>query len=202
MNITLTNLTEDSELKVANAGGISHDNHIESLEEARELNEKLISWGHMSPIEFGVAGFKVEDASRSFLAQITRHRMASFMVKSQRYVNHSDMNLVLPKSIEEWLEEDSVNRDTFDQIFNGTKWIYDKMVEDGVPKEDARFMLPIGTATDIYIQTNFREWRHIIKLRGTPEAQWEIREFANEVLDVLYNKAPSIFKDLYEQKRK
>src|SRR6056297_272274 len=153
MNITLTNLTEDSELKVANAGGISHDNHIESLEEARELNEKLISWGHMSPIEFGVAGFKVEDASRSFLAQITRHRMASFMVKSQRYVNHSDMNLVLPESIEEWLEEDSVNRDTFDQIFNGTKWIYDKMVEDGVPKEDARFMLPIGTATDIYIQT-------------------------------------------------
>lgn len=68
----------------------------------------------------------------------------------------------------------------------------------GIRKEDARFLLPNATATRIVMSANLREWRHVIKLRTDPAAQWEIRELANRVLDILYQVAPSVFQDLVD----
>lgn len=83
---------------------------------------------------------------------------------------------------------------------HGLQQIYSNMIADGVPKEDARYILPIGTETKLYVRANFRSWRHIIKQRGlNNHAQWEIRNFAQEVLEYLYYEAESCFFDLMEE---
>lgn len=197
MKVTLTNLTENAEMKIANAGGISHDNEIKTLDEARKLNEKFISWGHETPLEFGDATFHIEGISRTCLAQLTRHRLCSFLVKSQRYVNHSQSKMVIPGTIEKWASQKESNQDMLDNFIDHYHYLYDTMLKDDVPKEDARFALPMGTKTSLYMKTNLREYRHIIKLRGGNHgAQWEIKELANKILDILVDKAPSIFEDL------
>ena len=199
MKVELENITSNSEMSIAKAGGISHENEIKTKEQARELNRKLIDWGHLSPIEFASSTFYVEDVSRVFLAQITRHRLASFMVQSFRYTKPDD-GLVIPETIKDWANENKANRNALDQSLSNTDWLYDQLVEDGVPKEDARMVKFMGEKTKLYVRFNFREARHIIKLRGLNEyAQWEIRKFAQKILEYLYYESPSIFEDLIKE---
>lgn len=200
MKVKLTSLENDAEMKIANAGGISHANEIETLDDARELNKKFISWGHETPLEFSSATFYIEGISRTCLAQLTRHRLASFLVKSQRYVNHSKSNMVIPGTVEKWASQKESNRDMLDNYIDHYHYLYDRMLEDDVPKQDARFFLPEGTKTSLYLKANFREFRHIIKLRGGKYgAQWEIKELAKTLLNILVEKAPSIFEDLLNE---
>lgn len=200
MKIELTDLTKDAELKIAKAGGISHKNEIKDLEQARELNRKFIDWEHLSPVEFANATFYVEDVSRSFLAQITRHRHASFMVESQRYNKYDDFDFVIPDKMKERYKHNFDRAPMLDHLLSHAQDVYDMLVESGIDSEDARFFLPEGTATSMYVRANFREWRHIIKLRGLNEnSQWEIRKFAQQVLEYLYYEAPSIFENLMDK---
>lgn len=199
MKVELERITDKPEMAVAKAGGISHDNEIKGIEDARELNKKFIDWGHESPIEFASSTFYVEGVSRVFLAQITRHRLANFMVQSFRYTE-PDEGVVIPETIKDWANKNKANQDALDQSLSNADWLYDQMVEDGVPKEDARMAKFMGEKTKLYVRFNFREARHIIQLRGLNEhAQWEIREFGQEVLEYLYYEAPSIFEDLMEE---
>lgn len=193
MKIELVNNTPSPELSIARAGGISHDNDIETIDEARDLIEKFIEWGHGSPLEFADATFKIEDISRSCLAQITRHRLASFMVRSMRYCREGEWPII-PDSWNE-IDDDQLHL-TMDNVIEGAVYAYDRMIEEGIPKEDARFILPIGSRTSLFMKANFREWRHIIRLRKEPDAQWEIRKLVTKILDELYEIAPSVFRDL------
>ena len=196
MKVKLERITDKPEMAIARAGAISHDNKIEILQDAREFNLELLNRGHESPIEFASSTFYVESVSRVFLAQITRHRLASFMVQSFRYTK-PDKGIVIPETIKDWANENKANQDALDQSLSNTDWLYDQMVDDGVPKEDARMVKFMGEKTKLYVKFNFREARHIIQLRGLNEhAQWEIRNFAQEVLEYLYYEAPSIFEDL------
>jgi thymidylate synthase (FAD) len=78
---------------------------------------------------------------------------------------------------------------------------YRRLRERGIFKEDARFLLPNATATRIVVTMNFRSWRHFIKERALNRAaQWEIREVANRILDILYEQAPSVFEDLIRER--
>ena len=80
---------------------------------------------------------------------------------------------------------------------------YKQLRERGIPKEDARFVLPNATATRIVVTMNFRSWRHFIKVRALdPHSQWEIRELANRILDELYKVAPSVFQDLIDERER
>ncbi len=194
MKINLVRSTEQPESMIARAARISHQpsgDEGKDSEEDRQLIRKLRKWGHWSPFEFASATFYVEGISRSCLAQLTRHRLASFMVRSMRYVEQNQEETVIPGSVEradlsqEFEEEIAANYD-----------LYQKALEAGVPKEDARFLLPIGSKTSLYLKTNFREYRHIIELRGSEEAQWEIRELALGFLDRLSDIAPTVFEDL------
>jgi thymidylate synthase (FAD) len=74
------------------------------------------------------------------------------------------------------------------------------MLDNGVPKEDARMVLPLATMTNLIMTANFREWRHIIGLRTSSAAQWEIRELANKALDILIKQASNVFSDLSQGK--
>lgn len=140
----------------------------------------------------GSATFKITQVSRAYSHQTVRHRLASFSQESMRYVDMDGQQAVEPPTIMANLAALDLYRQS---VLNSFK-TYKALRNLGIRKEDARFVLPIGTQTAIVITKNFEWWRHFIKLRATKHAQWEIRGIANAVLEILHNQAPVIFEDL------
>ena len=145
--------------------------------------------GHNSVLEHASFSFSVEDVSRVTLAQLTRHRIASFSVKSQRYCNTGkDAMMVVPGSVrKEGYEEKGIG------MFKSCVDFNEELVASGVPKEDARYFLPEGVCTKIMLTMNARELLHFFRLRTCHKAQWEIREMAEKMLTEAKMVAPQIF---------
>ena len=145
--------------------------------------------GHESVIEHTIYTFRVSNVSRVLLAQLTRHRLCSFSVESQRYVKLDGTHpIVCPKSIENFdLQE------KFAQVCQRLMDFYCELLNVGVPAEDARYILPQGVATTIIISCNARELKHILELRCCHRAQWEIRKMADLMYKLVYPTAPIIF---------
>jgi len=150
--------------------------------------------GHESLIEHASVTFEISGISRACSHQLVRHRLASYSQESQRYVDMSDPQFVIPPDIAANPRAMEVWNGVMDEI----KAAYRELRGLGIRKENARFLLPNATATRIVMTANLREWRHIIKLRTDPAAQWEIRELAHRVLGILYQVAPSVFQDLVD----
>ena len=146
--------------------------------------------GHTSVLEHASFTFKVEGLSRAALAQLTRHRLASFDVQSQRYVRLSDgvESLIWPKSI---LESPLLNE--VEACMTRTMDLYQQLVKAGVPKEDARYITPQAVPTDLIMTMNARELLHFFSLRTCNRAQWEIRELADQMLSICKQLEPDIF---------
>ncbi len=159
---------------------------------AEKFVEMLIKNGHHSVLEHACATFLIKGGSRAFTHQLVRHRMASFTQQSQRYVDESNFHYVVPPSIEEKDEA----RELFHNFMEEVRETYRKLKEMGVRKEDARFVLPNAVESEIVITANFREWRHIFKLRGEKAAQWEIRRIIIEIFKILKEKVPEILLDM------
>lgn len=144
--------------------------------------------GHTSVLEHASFTFKVEGISRATLAQLTRHRLASFSVQSQRYVKLDNPELVIPETIKSSdLYEEAI------QCMNNSMNMYKRLLEAGVPAEDARFVTPQAVPTKLFMTMNCRELLHFFSLRTCNRAQWEIREMADEMLKLCREKAPEIF---------
>jgi thymidylate synthase (FAD) len=153
--------------------------------------------GHESLIEHASATFEISGISRACSHQLVRHRIASYSQESQRYVEMSDPALVIPDAI----AEDPHARAVWDSFVEEVQSAYQELRELGIRKEDARFVLPNAAATCIIVTMNFRELLHFFRLRITPEAQWEIRRMAIEMLEVLAPHAPAIFGALLDDLR-
>jgi thymidylate synthase, flavin-dependent len=137
------------------------------------------------------------------MAQITRHRHLTFDVQSQRYVDFSDKEAIMPRSLEEddhFSREDGLVdlaekvrkkfRQEYEKKTERLFEVYQEMVDEGVPKEDARFLLPIGTPVNMTLSGNARTMMHVLNLRQKADAQWEIRELSNEIVDALEDWIP------------
>jgi len=161
-------------------------------EQHRHLLKQLIRRGHFSVFEHPKAVFAIEGVSRATMAQITRHRHLSFSVQSQRYVSFDDAEMYVPDSIEE-NEVGDVTRHSQIKAVNQ----YRTLIDEGVPEEDARMVLPIGTKVNMIISGNLRAWMHVIDMRHAGDAQGEIRELSGEILRQLRDWAP-ISVELYE----
>ena len=144
--------------------------------------------GHTSILEHAVYTFRVEGLSRAALAQLTRHRLASFVVESQRYVKVKDGKMVMPESI----SSSEFNEEAKKQMA-GAFELYMRMAEAGIPYEDARYVLPQGVETSLVMTMNARELLHFFSLRMCNRAQWEIRKLAEEMLKLCKKSAPLIF---------
>ena len=144
--------------------------------------------GHDSVAEHAVFTFRIEGVSRSLLAQLTRHRIASFSVQSQRYVDQSQSHVIVPASI-----LSSKYGEAFMDEVNRIRELYNLMVADGIAKEDARYILPEGTETSLVMTMNARELRHFFRLRCCNRAQWEIRYLADAMLAQCRKAAPMLF---------
>lgn len=147
--------------------------------------------GHESVAEHAVFTFRIEGVSRALLAQITRHRIASFSVKSQRYVEMNEMPYVVPPSI----SNEPKMRASYQHLMSHINDFYQMARACGIPKEDARYITPQAAMTDLIVTMNARELRHFFTLRCCNRAQWEIRQMADEMLMLCKAAAPMLFAD-------
>ncbi len=182
-------------------------------EKAGNFVEMLSTIGHESPIEHASFTFAIEGVSRSLLAQITRHRLASFSVQSQRYVKLTHFEYITPPEIA--AEETALQ--LYDETIQNCVEAYRKLTEileakhyqeflhQGCPEkearrkaekkaiEDARFVLPNASETKMVVTMNARELLHFFKLRCCNRAQWEIRALAKAMLKEVYPVSPALF---------
>jgi thymidylate synthase (FAD) len=158
----------------------------------------LVKSGHHSVLEHAHATFRISGASRSFTHQLVRHRLCSIIQQSQRYVNESNFNYIEPDSIKKSREAHSV----FVDFMIKAKEAYLKLNGLKIKKEDARYVLPNAVESQVVVSANFREWRHVIGLRGKAQAQWEIRRVTIEILKILKHHAPTVFGDFEVDEKK
>jgi thymidylate synthase (FAD) len=151
--------------------------------------------GHESIIEHASVTFEISGISRACSHQLVRHRIASYSQESQRYVDMSEPEFVVPPSVAESSEAQAIWDRFMDQVAD----TYHQLRGLGVRKEDARFVLPNAAATTIIVTMNFRALRHFFSVRCERGAQWEIRRLAREMLRQVHELAPSVFGDLYDR---
>jgi thymidylate synthase (FAD) len=163
-----------------------------TADKVEAMCQKLADLGHESPIEHASYTFAVEGVSRALLAQLTRHRIASYSVQSQRYVDKSDFDYIIPPSI----AADTRLAEEYRATMHELALYYTDLVEQyNIPNEDARFVLPNACDTRIIFTMNARSLHNFFHLRCCNRAQWEIRELAWQMLELVRPLAPYVFVD-------
>ena len=198
--------------------GLKGENHLELIElagrtayqsreqitneSAKKLVGMLRKLGHESVLEHSAMTVEFNNLSRGFTHELVRHRLAAFTQESTRYVDESDFLVVIPpgKDPDEKLVSLSLGdgkeiKVSFQDWMNLNEQMYRGLRKAGWVAQDARQTLPIGIKAQIVITANFREWRHIFKLRCSPDAHWEIRQTMVDLLDDLQERIPIVFGD-------
>ncbi len=222
LKVELLSYTPEPEKIIASSAKLCYSSA--SIDEIRDnLNEEntakfvdmLSNIGHESPIEHVSFTFGIQGVSRAFLAQLTRHRIASYSVKSQRYVNEKMFEYVIPPEIENLpqakiefikaMEEDQKHYENITAMLKEKhkKAFIDKGIEEKKANnmaekkaiEDARFVLPNACETKIICTFNARSLKNFFFLRCCNRAQWEIRQVAIEMYKLVLGVAPNLFKN-------
>ena len=220
MKVELLSCTPDAEKLIASAAKLCYaKSDIGTLregltpEKVESFLKMLADLGHESPVEHVTYTFGIEGVSRTLLAQITRHRIASYSVQSQRYVDKSGFDYILPPEIaaipeakeefERAMEEDAQHYCRLREIL--AKKHFDEMTAAGTDEkeakkaaekkanEDARFVLPNACDTRIIMTMNVRSLHNFFALRCCNRAQWEIRALATEMLRLCRAQSPLLF---------
>ena len=195
MKVTIIQHTPNPEEHIGLLAGICYGKTGEqSPEQCIKRAYHCVTKGHLSTLRFAHATFLVEDISRICSHQFVRSKHLDFLQRSQRYCNEGEIESVMPDSI----MSSKYHIDVW-EIQNHAKWLYDKLIADGFKKEDARFILPQGTTTELLAVGNFQAWYDFIKLRSGKEVQWEIRAVAHEINRQLHSIAPNIFVELDDE---
>lgn len=213
MEVSLIAHTPNPDLIVSAAGRLCYSNKTASQvvdmmkddDESSKMIRMLMNLGHESPIEHVSFTFAVEGVSRVLLAQLTRHRIASYSVKSQRYVDEGQFNYTVPPEIEDDKELEKIFHNAMIDDIKTYNLLADKLelkyINAGMGKsaarkkaiEDARFVLPNACHTQLIFTMNARSLLNFFELRCCERAQWEIRELATEMLRLVRKVAPVMF---------
>lgn len=199
MNVELLQYPENPERAVATAARLCYApvgaaELMETMppERVKSVLSTIMKSGHFSTLEHVSYTFAVDGVSRALTHQLVRHRLASFNQQSQRYVKFSDgVETVKPHTVEENEEASRVFDEAIKAVIEG----YQKLLDMGIPAEDARYLLPNAAETKIVITMNIRELLHFFSLRCCNRAQWEIREMAHKMLELVRPTASYIFMD-------
>lgn len=171
--------------------------HRVSAKDQTDFVQKIMGMGHESVLEHASFTFGVEGVSRVLLAQLTRHRLASFSVQSQRYVSYENgFGYIMPPKIAALGEE--AQSEYHRQMQQMHQWYcawQEKLGTGEGGNEDARFVLPGACETRLMMTMNVRELRHFFALRMCSRAQWEIRAMATEMHRLCMEVAPALFAD-------
>lgn len=170
---------------------------------AEKFVKMLRDKGHESVLEHSCMTVEFNNVSRGFTHELVRHRIASYTQESTRYVDESDFYVVVPpekdfeeKLVELHLPDGNKIKVSLKEWVDLNEQMYRGLREAGWIPQDARQILPIGIKAQIVITANFREWRHIFKLRTSPGAHWEIRQVMQNLLKDVQKRIPVIFDDI------
>lgn len=177
MNVKLINYMQNPVDTMAFAVSKCYDSEPKS-----SVVQGCIKKKHDSVTEHSMYVFSIESVSRTFLAQITRHRHLQFTVESQRYTKQD--TYILPPHL-----SDTV-KDFMRESINKSFTCYESLLAIGVTKEDARFVLPEATEVKMVVSGNYRAWMRFCELRLDKHAQWEIRQFAQIVDQLIHEVTP------------
>jgi len=195
MEVRLISITKDPERLIELCARASHKSYQRITSDSHvEFIRNIIRRGDESVLEHATATFRIQGISRVLTHQLVRHRLASYTQQSQRRVDQNDFDYITPQTIAASKETKEIFEKTIEYIGSS----YAQLREIGIPKEDARYILPNATSTDIFITANLREWRHILRLRLEKRAQDEIRTVSREILRILKQEAPTVFEDISE----
>jgi len=197
LKVKLIAYTPEPEKVCALAMRLCHSQHdIEELDVTLTQNEisRLLNKAkilqHFSIFEHVNFTFYIEGVSRVTTHQLVRHRIASYSQQSQRYVKVRE-EFVVPETILKDKDREKIYKEALEKVFSS----YEDLVKLGVPKEDARYLLPQAVESKIIVTMNARELLHFFTLRTCNSAQWEIRNLAWSMLDLVKEIAPTIFSD-------
>ena len=164
-----------------------------NMESAEKLARGLIKSGHLATMEMNSIPVHFV-ADRSFMGQLTRHRMMSFCIESGRYNNYKDGIKVIPP-----VDMTNEGYAFWRAQCLMSEGAYAELIEHGCKPETARSVLPMCLATSIVCSANIREWRHVFELRCDSHSQIDIRTTMLELLGKMYEKYPVFFEDLAEK---
>jgi len=171
MKVELLDITENALEKIGRYAGICYNSSQESkacIKRAVACKDK----GHLATLRFAYATFQIKGVSRICSHQMVRSAHLSFLQRSQRYCEEDVPRFVYP----------GTTSDTrISSAYQSAYAAYEELLKAGVRKEDARFVLPEGTVTELVVTGNFQAWLDFIALRADVHAQWEIRAVAKEI---------------------
>jgi len=197
LHVELIGYTKDAEQIVAAAirqcysdSGAKELKKKITEEKKAKLIRQVIGSDHTSTIEHICFTFAIEGVSRTLTHELVRHRIASYSQQSQRYVSAENFNYIIPPSI----KSQKKARERFKKLIDEDQKVYNDLLKMGIPKEDARFVLPNATETKIVVTMNARSLFNFFRRRMCNRAQWEIRALAHKMHNLLMGVAPNIFK--------
>jgi len=184
--------------------GVSADDALDGTDkDQKEFIESLFRRGHIGPAEHPQAFFAIEGMSIACERQLTRHRLFSFDIQSLRYTEPEEADVVIPSTMDDMDVQETIGdpvvyyQHAAQQSFDS----YRALVEKGVPAEEARMILPLGTQINGTMSANLRSFFHLIDMRVAGDAQAEIRELAKMVMEELEDWAP-ICMEVYKKRVK
>jgi len=191
MKVELIDYTTDAEWVITHAARTCYNSQDkDNISTRGDFIQGLIKAGHETPLEFASATFDISKVSRVCQNQIVRHRIGcSFCVESERFVDVSENEVVLPYHLQ------AVDDKAYEMV-NLMKEYYASLVRSGVPREDARMILPQGMCTNMCVHMSFRAIRHFLKLRLDKHAQYEVRQVAKAILEICQEKWPWLVADI------
>lgn len=175
MKVTLIQATPNPIETIAQIASICYDSDPKN---PLGLVKHLYRNGHHSVFEHIYFTFKIEGISRACSHQLVRHRHCSFTQRSQRYCSEDGFNVILPPSIEKNYSSEC----DYDHIVRDIDEAYAELQNNGIPNEDARYVLPNACETSLYLSCNLRELIHMSNERLCRRAQWEIRELVQQMV--------------------
>ncbi len=195
LKVTLLTYTPNPEKIIAIAARQCYS-RLSAIEIAENIKEEdiermikiIIERGHFSVLEHAYFTFAIEGVSRVCTHQLVRHRIASYSQQSQRHVKIEE-DFIMPNTI----KENEKAKEIFNETLELCKKSYKKLIEMGIPIEDARYILPQSSPTKIIVTMNARALLNFFELRCCLMAQWEIRRVAEEMLSLVKKVAPRIF---------
>ena len=201
--VTLVSITPHSEKLIETAGRTCYKSeNLITRDSSEAFIEKIVRSGHESVLEHARATFRIR-TQRYTTHQIVRHRLFSYSQESQRYCDYSSekhsngVQFICPMSM-----KNPTLRRIWEESCRDAEQQYLDLLENGASPQEARSVLPSSTKTEIVMTGNFRLWRDFIKLRWSTHAQADVQFIARSVYSALMAHAPSVFKDLTEDKRK
>lgn len=177
--------------KIERCGRVCHKS--EPKGDAADFIRKLIKRGHESVLEHVSLTFHIV-CDRAIMAELTRHRLASFSVESTRYVKYDELEVIAPVNGDNPFLANLYH--AWEAAAEMCEKIYCGIIRDKYRADTARAVLPLCLKTELYMTCNLREWRHVLKQRTAGAAHPQMRVVANQILDIMRDKLPVIVEDI------